>query len=309
MRVLCLRLAGSVALALCVMPGMGLATSSAGAVSLPDGRVYELVSPAASGEEANVYVSSAGEDALGPFYEHGVTTSKPMQVAADGNRVIYEGEPGSVGGDGVFGVGAGNAFLATRSPGGGWTSTNIQVPDQRIEYRAFSSDLSVGILESSYPLAASVTSPSLNLSYSHLMSSGVGGEYDPFFPGAPPNRSVEEYGQVYAGGNKGSSDVPVFSHVLFEANDALTSNGVDGDSKENNLYDSVGGQPYAVNVLPDGKQAPDATFGSRAVHQEGNDFSNVISADGSRIFWTALETVETVRGTEFLPKGDLCPGE
>jgi len=41
-----------------------------------------------------------------------------------------------------------------------------------------------------------------------------------------------------------------------------------------------------VNVLPEGRVAPNATFGGR----EGPDFSRVVSADGSRVFWTDLNT-------------------
>ena len=99
------------------------------------------------------------------------------------------------------------------------------------------------------------------------------------------------------------------THVLFEANDALTSAAVADPptGEQNDLYDSVGGQPSLVNVLPDGSPAPNATFGGpRAVTDtNGNqpDFSHVISEDGSRIFWTALESPE--QEVE-LPEGSLC---
>jgi hypothetical protein len=55
------------------------------------------------------------------------------------------------------------------------------------------------------------------------------------------------------------------------------------------LYDSVAGQPLLVSVLPDGQADVDATFGSFSPHGLGHvpGLTNVISADGSRIFWTA----------------------
>lgn len=85
-----------------------------------------------------------------------------------------------------------------------------------------------------------------------------------------------------------------FSDLLFEANDALTPDAVNGGETENNLYVSVGGSLAAVNVLPGQTMSqPNAVFGGPALEPgyEGPtspDFSNVISDDGLRIFWTDL---------------------
>ena len=98
------------------------------------------------------------------------------------------------------------------------------------------------------------------------------------------------------------------SHVLFEANDDLLGGAgkleteLDEDVKQevaggedgNDLYDSVAGRLSLINVLPDGTVAPHATFGSQQPEYGGSalsslpDFGHVISADGSRIFWTDL---------------------
>jgi hypothetical protein len=71
----------------------------------------------------------------------------------------------------------------------------------------------------------------------------------------------------------------------------------------NELYVSVDSRPSLVNVLPDGKVAAGATFGGpplgEPVHKEP-DFDRVISASGSRIFWTSLEYVSAnERGEEY----------
>lgn len=58
-----------------------------------------------------------------------------------------------------------------------------------------------------------------------------------------------------------------------------------GHDEHNDLYVSVGGRLGLVNVLPDGSPEPNATFGG-----VGSDFSRVISADGSRVFWTDLNS-------------------
>ncbi len=85
--------------------------------------------------------------------------------------------------------------------------------------------------------------------------------------------------------------------MLFEANDALTGNAVEGSTEENNLYLSVDGQLNLVNVLPDGSSSEaNATFGGPPIGGGGGepstfpDFSHVISTDGSRVFWTQLSS-------------------
>jgi hypothetical protein len=71
--------------------------------------------------------------------------------------------------------------------------------------------------------------------------------------------------------NSGTSAVPQGSDRLSEA--------------EGKLYESVGGQPQLVDVLPgEGGVPSSATFGG-----QGGDLSHVISADGSRVFWTDSE--------------------
>ena len=127
------------------------------------------------------------------------------------------------------------------------------------------------------------------------------GTYQPLSTVTPPNRTSEEFGasslqgevteaslgERYAGA---SAD---FKHLLFEANDVLASGAVDPGRSANNLYDSVEGHLYTVNILPDGSPAPSASFGGPTGPtinglETYNAFSHVISADGSRIFWTDM---------------------
>lgn len=262
--------------------------------TLPDGRVYEIVTPVEN-VNANAMVPEGPESGN---QQDGIGTFFPFQAAADGSAVAYLAEP-TAGGNGRDALSGGNENLATRAAAGGWTQRNIQPTGLTSPiYQAFSDDLSVGILGSAEPLAASAPSGGYNVLYTHVLSEN---SYRPLFTTAPPSLSPAEFGAFgvtqYSGANiapvyaGGSSD---FSHLLFEANGALTPEAVDGGEQKNNLYDSVGGLQHLVNVLPNGTPEPNASFGSPPPNEgAGNhppDFSNTISADGSRIFWTDLNT-------------------
>ena len=151
------------------------------------------------------------------------------------------------------------------------------------------------------PLSAQAPGEGYRVLYACTLSAGActpsgstDAQENPFTPlfGKPLNRGAGEfgtqgygehgYGVVYGGKTEVE---PVFAGVagsgaggvLFEANDALIAGeGVverelEQDVKQemvagedgNYLYDSVGGRLGLVDVLPDGKVAPDATFGAR----------------------------------------------
>ncbi len=83
--------------------------------------------------------------------------------------------------------------------------------------------------------------------------------------------------------NSGTAAVPAGTHRL--------------SNNKNDLIDSVGGRAIHIGVLPDGTVVSDAIFGSlggryevyQGAQSPSNDLSHIISADGSRIFWTDLE--------------------
>jgi hypothetical protein len=283
---------------LAVLGGLWLQVSPAGAGSLPDGRVYELVSPAATEANANVYVPEAGSinwvDING---EHGgIVTGRPFEVAPDGEAVVYAGDPpATAGGTGSEGQSNGDEYVAKRLPGGGWSQIDLQPTGAfQVTYEAFSSDLSIGILASSEPLVAGASSRDL---YSHTTT---GGDYQALYAGAQRTE--------YAGANTGSSGIPGMSHLLLLAHEALlegegpmerevredVKKRVEEGKEVNVLYDSTGGQLSFVGVLPNGKADVDASFGSVSTTTEHTTGPNhVISDDGSRIFWTDQDTEVT----------------
>jgi hypothetical protein len=289
--------------------------------TLPDNRTYELVSNFQFGTDAEAYVPNVGDTGQNT---HGIQTNLPFKVAPNGEAVVYPGSAPPTGGTGSEGVSNGNEYLATRGGGGGWTQVDLQPPGASgAGYQGFSSDLSVGILFGSQTELGGGPERYPDL-YAHATAGGAGGEYDPFYTGSPPNRIVptnvntidnfgvveqytpvsEELSEGYAGGNSGTSVVPAFSQLLFEANDTLPTlnvqapggGGEDSSTQlpfaaEDNLYDSAAGGSYLVNVLPDGAPQANASFGQFTTVGYGkpHGVSNAISADGSRIFWTALE--------------------
>jgi len=280
------------------------ASRSGASAGLPDCRVYEMVSPV-NNEDGDVYVPATGP--------HGdaIFSARPFRASADGDAVAYVGDPSSEG-NGAIGEGVGNSYLAMRAPTGGWTSHDIQPPGLTYaRYEAFSSDLSLGILNSSETLPGTGVPEELagyDVLYSRTDSNGA---YRPLFTTKPPNRlpgtngALGQFGTaysgsggasplLYAGANSGTSTVPAFSHTLFEANDALTASAVDPGDEANNLYDSVNGHLTLINALPSGAPEPNenATFGAprEGSYFDPSDFSHDISADGSRIFWSSLNS-------------------
>jgi hypothetical protein len=265
-------------------------TFPAGVLGLPDGRSFEVVSLLGNGDTSVVEPIGIGQ------HDNLANTRLPFRAADDGSGLAYVGTPPAVGGNGSVGDGKGNEYLARRSAAGVWTTASIQPGGLRSPtYQAFSSDLSVGILDSNEALTATAPGEQYDVLYSNNTHDG---SYHPFFTTVPSHRSHLEFETpnvneiqaerlAYVGA---SSDL---SHLLFEANDTLTAEAVDGGPAANNLYDSVDGRLRLVNVLPDGSTDPNATFGSSVSEggaQPQPDFDHVISDNGSRIFWTDLNT-------------------
>jgi hypothetical protein len=301
----------SCAAALCGLTSVGVAAAG----TLPDGRVYEMVSPP-EGFDNETYQPELND--VGIKFSS-TWTQFPFQASADGDKVAYVGGP-TVGGSESSGWKGGNEYLGTRSAGGTWTQTNITPSASSFIFQAFSSDLSVAFLDGTEPLTA--LSPGFGEgvvpSYDVLYATGTGsGEYTPVFTVKPPYRTQTGFSSVnvhFPGifgpthGGRYEGQIVAFagasaddSHVLFLANDALTaaSEGrpaAEGGSagnyeKENNLYEAVGGQLRLVNVLPNGTTHANATFGGGVTAGLGDSrFSHVISKDGSRIFWTDMAT-------------------
>jgi hypothetical protein len=295
-------------------------TLSGFAAGLPDCRAFESVSGVE--DPGEVYVPplpAAGEARLGD-----VLTELPFQASTDGERVSYQGDPGGVGGTGHVGRGLGNQFLAVRDAGGHrWDGSDISPPpvskltEREIPgYQGFSSDLSLGVLFSSEPGFAAAAQPAgpepCSVLYSRTTTGGGESAFHALFSetqtpghcGATEEglQRISERAQLlqFAGGNSGSGGVAADSQLLFQSPAALKKAAKPSpEGAGTDLYDSSAGGVALVNVVG-GVVDTSAVFGGPA-EQAGQgsdaDFSNVISADGSRVFWTALEAPVEEGGT------------
>ncbi len=273
--------------------------------SLPDGRLYEMVTPP-DNYDADTYVPEA--KGLEHAFEEGIGTTLPFQSSPEGDAVAYVGDP-TIGGSASRGHGNGNQYVATRSVGGRWEQHDLDPLGHTVTYQGFSNDLSTGVLDAcdSTPLAADAPGEEYDVLYSHAV--GAPTSYQPLFTfNSPPNKSSNEFGGWATGvtdvsgcylGREDRDGVAYagasadFGHILFEANEALTPEaGSEIPSEaQNDLYDWDNGQLHLVNISPEGMPLPGAVFGSpreTSDREDPPDFSNVISANGSRIFWTDL---------------------
>jgi hypothetical protein len=256
--------------------------------TLPDNRSYELVS--ADPANQDMYSPETGEN-FENFED--IASSEPFRAAADGDSVAYLGEPPAENGNGSIGPALGDQFLATRGPAG-WEAGAITPSntDANTRYSYFSSDLSLGVLYSNKPvLPATPPAPAecVYKLYSHTVSDGG---FHSLISSVPSSGTCNGTVPVSAGSSANGS------HVLFQTEAALTEEASAGAREgEYDLYDSVGGRLHQVNILPDGsaEQSAHASFGSLrqiAFKYEGPerpDLSNVVSSDGSRVFWSSYE--------------------
>jgi hypothetical protein len=248
-------------------------TQAGEASGLLDGRAWEMVSPPDKHGAPLEAINSLEGGAI--------------QAAGAGGAITY------LAGGPVDGNPAGNrniAFtqvLSTRGSGG-WVSRGIATPNEppvvgvrhfeSSEYRLFSGDLSVGLVE---PMGETPLSPAA--SERTIYRREPSGEYTPLVTAAnvPSGTKFGEEGhEVTVAGA-----TPDLSHVVLNSNVALTPGFVSGNQQS--LYEWVGGLLRLVSVLPDGKPAAEEGAPARLGNVQGRNIRHAVSDDGSRIFWSS----------------------
>jgi len=262
------------------VPGGDLVFTTFPLVSgLPDGRVFELVSPLRT-HNADIYSPDMGVS------DYFMGAELPFQAATSGDAVTYAGSS-APGGNGAVGGGIqANQYIATRLAGGGWRQSDIAPPGHKnAYYEGFSPELTTAVLQTDWLGGEAPLLSEAPAGYKVLYARDdlTGGERSLFtgFVGSPP--ALGTLRDRFAGVSEASGA------VLFEASAALVAGAPSGVGV-NDLYESVGGTLRLVNVLPEGRAEPEASFGAPEDGVNGDPhYSNDISRDGSRMFWTGLK--------------------
>ncbi|HUB98470.1 MAG TPA: hypothetical protein VMS11_01465 [Solirubrobacterales bacterium] len=272
------------------------------AAVLPNGRAYELVSPAQK-FGGQVMPADAIRGSCGNQCKPGVASRQyPVSVSADGDSIAYKGSPFSL----TEGVSEFDEYVSRRSTSG-WSTVGLSPPlAGDTGGRGFEAFGLNAQLNSALVYAKSlVPSPEAPPGYLNFFTEQTGDKFglNPLLTESnasfhrSPGIGTASLVLHYAGH---SSD---FARQFFEANDALTGptatapKSQDGGASSFNLYEWSGGQLNLVNVLPGNAQTPSkASFGSgfllpsSGLGAQVANFSHAISSDGSRVFWTAEGT-------------------
>jgi hypothetical protein len=250
---------------------------------LPDGRGWELVSPA---DKQGI--------PLGPITLEGGL----IQAAADGHAITYYAlgaivpEPA---GNRSF---SNSQDLSTRAASGGWSTTDITPPRQapttlfvgrNSEYLLFSADLSLAAVE---PSGATPLSPETGERTPYLR--GPGGEYTPLvYPGNVPAGTrfggEEEGLGVFNFGVVFHTATPDFSHLILESPTLVPGEAV-GQTATRVLYEWSSGILTPVSYVPSGAsvrcEGPACELSAGQVGNSSFQVRNAISTDGSRVVFS-----------------------
>jgi hypothetical protein len=258
---------------------------------LPDDRAWELVSP----------VDKHGASLYSPGGEPG-----DFQAASSGGMMTYPATSATEAS--TQGYSESVQILSTRTASGGWSSTNLALPHTAavgaaigtgLEYRAFSEDLSYGLVEPQGPFTSlhgeafppdSERTPYLR--HNQTCSTEPSGCYEPLVTGTPG------YANVPAGTKFGGSDQKTtgevryegassdLKHVILESRVELTPTETHGADE---LYEWSAGKPpseqlHLVSILPTEQPASKGAL----LGLTDQIARNAVSPDGS-VVWSVSE--------------------
>ncbi len=283
---------------------LALIAESAVAVALPDGRIYEQVSPA----NKNGNYVAGGEPPIS-------TEGGYSRAAGDGNALVFMGS-------GAMGDASSSLlqpYVARRSPGVGWV-TRSAIPPQLGVTNLLKGPRTMLVSDdfSSFAFSASTAySPEQPLSEGESVDLYL--SKDPFVPPTwlgkptipdpiPKAGGVVESPYLVVGASPSLNAVYfIYSGTLVPEDASRAPNVGDGrglsDTAPWGFYEWREGALGLVGVLPNGTVSPFGALpaamagnGRQALHPaqtswEAVDFNGEISADGSRVFFVSPDVV------------------
>jgi len=255
----------------------------------PDGRAWEMVTPPDK--------HGAGIIAVGN--EQGAD----IQAAEDGGGITFGATSPFVANPAGSNSPEVTQVISTRDAPGSWKTLDITTPHNEgatelavghsAEYKLFSSDLSLGLIEPNGKAPLPPLPPGAEKTIYLRMANG---EYTALVTSAnvPPGTKFGGNGEG-AGGVEYVTATPDFSHVVLESNGvALTEGGA-----VHGLYEWAGGQLQLASVLPN-EEPTDARLASGSVvrHAISNDGARLVfkaQAAGDRLYMRDMATGETVQ--------------
>jgi hypothetical protein len=254
---------------------------------LSDCRAYEMVSPV---DKNNTDIS--------PLINLGSNLASLNQSAVSGEALTYTTSQGFGDTQGVPYV---SQYIASRSAAG-WQSHGISAPQGlsvlgiadrvEVDYRAFTEDLCSGVLRHNTDPALAVGAvegfANLYLRDNCMPNEGA---YTALTTTEPPNLSHDNF-EPEVQGLSADGRCAVFYVADQLTPEATPWNGVDGLSNQQ-VYGSCGGPLRLISVLPNGVAdtgGSSAGTANQSIGIRSGTDATAISADGSRVYWTAAAT-------------------
>jgi hypothetical protein len=266
---------------------------------LPDCRAYELVTPVNKGVAEDMFGEEEPFPSEAQGEPEGVHPEARVASSEDGDEFLLDTLAG-FGGNAAAGLGS---YVFTRGVDG-WSAVSAASPGlgaQSLEVNVFSPDFSEVAFEDVVPAKEGDVEPGQKPENRVFQLVGPpGGPYTTIQQGLP-------YGPTKAEVVGASADL---GHVVIATDDRGAAPGDTGQEAGRALYDWNGGQLRLVNVNSDGSLVSlcGASLGL-GTHYDQAGGHNMVSSDGSKIFFTAPDPEVGASEIEEGPPGAGCPGE
>ena len=265
--------------------------AAANQFALPDGRSWEMVTPPNKQGAGLKTVSSRG----------GVD----IQASVSGGAITYAASAPFVVDPAGSSSPEDTQVYSVRGAPGNWASQDITTPHNTgaagpanlSEYRLFSPDLSLGLVD---PVGSTPLPPLPSGSEKTIYLRKASGEYEALVTTANIIPAGAKFAEGQEGGFEIASATPDLSHVVLSTRTYLEPN-------EAGLYEWAGGRLQFASVLPHGELVKEAALGDSTGSALSALVRRAVSSDGSRVVWESRQNGEG--GKERLYLRDMVRGE